>query len=369
MADEEQPAAVLLVPNEAAGTRLQATGSSRVSGVRRPSASNYLTWAGDIVKDEPIADKDANKLIKEAMDDTSLNSSSMLAYSTTKVGLVIYNIVILGSSVIPIAVLFALTVGMFAGSIKEYRANAEIHDALLFSMQASDAVHDLQLERDMTAFYIGTYRWARVVNIIAIIVNSVIIVSVIVFAAVTIITVVIVTFINKPLTLLVFKISAITKSDIVEQYRKTDATLDKLSKWPVAAGEERMNFLTKDDFVIFLNHHRYQLRVSNTNEKNELATYSAMISQMMNWLTDAVNRDTTKGTWKELVALLQFMRKLRGCKVTERKKTGHKEMGWKKKEGKMKRGKATGTKEGDVSEGDRREGNEGIRSEGDRSSR
>ena len=69
---------MLFVPNEAAGTRLQATGSSRVSGVRRPSASNYLTWAGDSVKDEPIADEDANKLIKDAMDDTSLNSSSML---------------------------------------------------------------------------------------------------------------------------------------------------------------------------------------------------------------------------------------------------------------------------------------------------
>ena len=99
--------------------------------------------------------------------------------------------------------------------------------------------------------------------------------------------------------------SAITKSDLVEQYRKTDATLHKLSKWPVAAREERMHFLTKGDFLMYLNQHRYQLSVSNTDEKKELATYSAMISQMMNWLTDAVNRDTTKGAWKELVALLQ----------------------------------------------------------------
>ncbi|KAI0208451.1 hypothetical protein LSAT2_006878 [Lamellibrachia satsuma] len=183
---------------------------------------------------------------------------SLQAYSTTKVGLVMYNVMLLGSSVIPIVVLFALTVSMFAGSIKEYRANAEIHDALLFSMQASDAVHDLQQERDMTAFYIGTY-------------------------------------------------SAITKSDLVEQYRKTDATLHKLSKWPVAAREERMHFLTKGDFLMYLNQHRYQLSVSNTDEKKELATYSTMISQMMNWLTDAVNRDTTKGAWKELVALLQVI--------------------------------------------------------------
>ncbi|KAI0213595.1 hypothetical protein LSAT2_001350 [Lamellibrachia satsuma] len=290
MADEEQPAAVLLVPNErrttAAGI-LQPTENSVTSRSGSPSASSWWTSAGDSVEDEPIADEDANRLLSDALDDTYSNSSSMLAYTTTKVGLVIYNVMLLGSSVIPIAVLFALTVSMFAGSIKEYRANAEIHDALLFSMQASDAVHDLQLERDMTAFYIGTYRWARVVNIIAIIVSSVIIISVIVFAVVVVTT------------------GAITKSDLVEHYLKTDATLQKLSKWPVAAGEERMHFLTKDDFLIFLNHHRYQLRVSNTNEKKELATYSAMISQMMNWLTDAVNRDTTKGTWKELVALLQ----------------------------------------------------------------
>ncbi|KAK2179109.1 hypothetical protein NP493_513g01002 [Ridgeia piscesae] len=78
-----------------------------------------------------------------------------------------------------------------------------------------------------------------------------------------------------------------------------------LSDWPVAVGEERTHFLTKDDFLTYLNHHRYQLSLSNTSEKIELATYSAMIAQMMNWFTDAVRRDTTKGTWKEIVALQQ----------------------------------------------------------------
>ena len=89
----------------------------------------------------------------------------------------------------------------------------------------------------------------------------------------------------------------------MEQYRKTDATLHMLSDWPVASREEQTHFLSKDDFLTYLNHHRYQLSLSNTSEKIELATYSAMISQMMNWFTDAVRRDKTKGTWKELVAL------------------------------------------------------------------
>ena len=78
MADEEQPAAMLFVPNErstiSAGTRLQATDAGRLS------TSSYLPWAGDSVNDEPIADEDANRLLREALlDDTSSsNIESML---------------------------------------------------------------------------------------------------------------------------------------------------------------------------------------------------------------------------------------------------------------------------------------------------
>ena len=42
------------------------------------SASKCLTWAGDSVEDEPIADEDANRLLSDALDDTCSNASSML---------------------------------------------------------------------------------------------------------------------------------------------------------------------------------------------------------------------------------------------------------------------------------------------------
>ncbi len=99
--------------------------------------------------------------------------------------------------------------------------------------------------------------------------------------------------------------STIQMADLVEQYRKTDATLHTLTHWPVASGEQQTHLMSKRDFLVYLNHHRYQLSLSNTTEKIELATYSAIISHLMNWFTDAVRRDRTTGTWKELVSLQQ----------------------------------------------------------------
>ncbi|KAI0208450.1 hypothetical protein LSAT2_006877, partial [Lamellibrachia satsuma] len=78
MTDEEQPATVLFLPNELsttpAGTHLQATDAGRLS------MSSFLHWASDSVNDEPIADEDANRLLREALvDDTSSsNVKSML---------------------------------------------------------------------------------------------------------------------------------------------------------------------------------------------------------------------------------------------------------------------------------------------------
>ena len=73
----------------------------------------------------------------------------------------------------------------------------------------SEVIHNLQTERDMTAFYLSSF-------------------------------------------------SPLTKSDLVERYLKTNDALSDLSNWPVAIQEMRNEFKTKENFVYYINQYRHE---------------------------------------------------------------------------------------------------------------
>ena len=110
----------------------------------------------------------------------------------------------------------AQTIGIGKGVEKRALANT-LHCRLLMalsggSIEVSEVIHNLQTERDLTAFYLSSF-------------------------------------------------SPVTKSDLVERYLMTNEALAVLSNWPVGGEEMRTEFKTKENFMIVINQYRHELGV------------------------------------------------------------------------------------------------------------
>ena len=122
------------------------------------------------------------------------------------------------------------------------------------SIEASDVVHYLLIERDMTTSYQSAF-------------------------------------------------TQVTKARLIEQYLMTDSALDRLSTWPAGDEDVRTAFKTKHQFLLYINRYRYAQNVTHATALIEAESYTAIIDQLDAWFARAVLRAKSVSTWKELVSL------------------------------------------------------------------
>ena len=65
----------------------------------------------------------------------------------------------------------------------------------------------------------------------------------------------------------------------------------------------RWYFDTKDDFIEYLNRHRYELDTKPTSQQSELEFYTLLIDKFSQWFFTAITEASTGTVWKQLVSL------------------------------------------------------------------
>ena len=83
-------------------------------------------------------------------------------------------------------------------------------------------------------------------------------------------------------------------------------TLVSLSKWPNVRLESD-EFLNMENFLMYLNMHRYTLDTDRPGVPQELAFYSRLMGQFMLWFYDAILEARSGSFWKDLVSLQEIV--------------------------------------------------------------
>ena len=107
-------------------------------------------------------------------------------------------------------------------------------------------------------------------------------------------------------TLYVSAIAPETKEFLVSSYPETDKALMGLSKWPEVR-LETSDFQSKENFLNYLNKHRYTLDTDRPDVTEELNFYSRLMSQFMLWFYDAILEARSGTFWKDLVSLQEIV--------------------------------------------------------------
>ncbi|ELT96273.1 hypothetical protein CAPTEDRAFT_82891, partial [Capitella teleta] len=164
----------------------------------------------------------------------------------------------LGITLIPITILLALVFAIFALRVNQFKLIQDTSLTLKFSVAVSDLVHNLQKERDLSAFYVSA-------------------------------------------------IGPDTKQNLVSRYVSTDTALHNLTGWSVSFKKNGIHFRSKITLHNYLNKHRYELDSKNSTEKTELAFYSHIIRVFMNLFSDQITEAQAGVVWKQLLALQEIM--------------------------------------------------------------
>ena len=102
-------------------------------------------------------------------------------------------------------------------------------------------------------------------------------------------------------------IASETKGYLVRSYPETDKALDGLSRWPTVGDKHIEEFENKENFLNYLNHHRYTLDTSKPTVTQELDFYSNMMREFMQWFYDAIMEARSGTVWKDLVSLQEIV--------------------------------------------------------------
>ena len=97
-----------------------------------------------------------------------------------------------------------------------------------------------------------------------------------------------------------------TKEFLVSSYPETDKVLMGLGKWPDVRLDTN-EFQSKENFLNFLNKHRYTLDTDRPDVTEELSFYSKLMSQFMLWFYDAIKEARSGTFWKDLVSLQEIV--------------------------------------------------------------
>ena len=159
---------------------------------------------------------------------------------------------------VPIAALLCLTGYIFGTQLSNYIRSANVRNTVKFSTELGDLIHNLQYERDMSALYVSSIRPE-------------------------------------------------TKAFLVETYPKTDNSIERLTVWPVSRDSVRPEFQSREKLQLFLNRHRYQLDSERLTVRGEINLYSTLISELIEWLYNAISESRSGDVWKQLVSYIEII--------------------------------------------------------------
>ncbi|VDH93877.1 Hypothetical predicted protein [Mytilus galloprovincialis] len=155
-------------------------------------------------------------------------------------------------NVLPILGLWAYTVYTLADSVGFREEYYKRRSALYFSIDLGKLVHRLQVERDMSVLYLSA-------------------------------------------------IGPETKSFLLSEYTKTDDVILELT-WPNDIDNLNIMFLSKENFLAFLQEHRRVLNPNVLSIQNEIDFYSRSIDTIILWLYNTITESKFSLIWKLLVA-------------------------------------------------------------------
>lgn len=160
---------------------------------------------------------------------------------------------------LPMGILVGMMSNVFVSVLKNYVESSEIRSSLFFSIELGQMMRYLQRERDMSALYVSA-------------------------------------------------IGMETKNLLLRRYPETDAAVDNMSYWPVRMSNKRLEFQSKDKFLLYLNRHRYQLdQMQNRTSKQEIEFYTSLIDVFILWLYESVSESRSGAIWKTLVAYQEII--------------------------------------------------------------
>ena len=129
---------------------------------------------------------------------------------------------------VPIVVLLGLVGNILQSQVTIWAGSNRLREFISFNRNLGQLIHNLQVERDMTALYVSA-------------------------------------------------IGPDTKDFLVRVYPRTDGALENLTEWPVATTNNMKEFQSKDAFQTFLNRHRYELDIRNATSKSEIGFYVGLM--------------------------------------------------------------------------------------------
>ena len=78
-------------------------------------------------------------------------------------------------------------------------------------------------------------------------------------------------------------------------------------RWPTVGDKHLEEFQNKENFLNYLNHHRYTLDTSKPTVTEELDFYSNLMREFMQWFYDAIMEARSGTVWKDLVSLQEIV--------------------------------------------------------------
>ncbi|KAI0227465.1 hypothetical protein LSAT2_022067 [Lamellibrachia satsuma] len=166
--------------------------------------------------------------------------------------------------ILPVTLLLCLSTSFLFVEVRAHLAGQRLRVNVRFAARLSDVIHNLQQERDMTAFFLSSQ-------------------------------------------------TSQTKADLDKLYGETDISLVGLDTWP-ADNMPTEQFKSKSNFQRILNEHRASVNASASASastavtyNSEITFYSGLISEMMNWLVKSINIPEASIMYEDLVALQQAM--------------------------------------------------------------
>lgn len=104
------------------------------------------------------------------------------------------------------------------------------------------------------------------------------------------------------------KLGPSTKSFLLDEYSKTDQSLNELSAWPVNLDRnKRKEFVSKEAFQVSLAAHRVRLGTAGQSLYSELDYYSGVIQVFVRWIFDSLKESKYGRTWRSLVAYVKVI--------------------------------------------------------------
>lgn len=155
---------------------------------------------------------------------------------------------------IPLLILVIQTSLSLIEATNTQASNSRIREDTLFSVEAGDFVHYLQIERGTTALYVTSGK------------------------------------------------DPVAYRSLVQKYSDTNRALQNMTKWLEVSDTSPAHFQSKNKMADILEERRRNVTINPANISGEIQFYSEIIQEMINWLAIGVQKSDGSDTWQTLVA-------------------------------------------------------------------